>query len=71
MAQLIIKLTQDQINRGKRQFTVCTQEIINDAPRNDEQVRFLYVLDKETINFLKIQQQRDLRCSLMRNLNKM
>lgn len=42
MAGLTMKLTQEQINRRKKQFDMCTQEILNVTQRNDEPIGFLY-----------------------------
>lgn len=45
----VIKLAQDQINRKKKQVTMCAWEMIDDVLWNDEPASFLYFLDK-TIN---------------------
>lgn len=67
----LITLTQDQINRGN-QFDRCTQEIINDAPENDDPASPFRPLLRQTMHGWRIDMAKIPRFghSLVMSLNK-
>lgn len=56
----VIRPTQEQINWGKKKFSMCTREVINDAPRSDRPARLFTLFRQGSNRFVKNLQDKDL-----------